>query len=76
MRIIKKLSKLLYLLFLLILALVIDLLIFAATANCAGCSGFGQFLTSASSLTGPVLVSLIALFPHLTKVIKGRYNKS
>lgn len=71
----KKIPKLLYLLFLLVLALIIDLLIFATTGNCASCNGFGQFLMSASSLTGPVLVSLIALFPNLTKFIKNRYNE-
>jgi len=76
MGLIRKLPKLFYLLLLLILALIIDLLIFATTASCVGCAGFGQFLTSASSLTGPVLVSLIALFPSLTKAIKSLYNKN
>lgn len=74
MEMIKKLPKLIHLLFLLIVALVIDLLIFATTAGCLGCAGFGQFLTSAQSLTGPVLVSLVALFPSLTKLIKSSYN--
>ena len=71
----KKLPKLFYLLFLLFLALIIDLLIFAATVACPGCASFSQFLASPSSLTGPVLVSLIALFPRLTKTLKGLYNR-
>jgi len=71
----KKLSKLFYLLFLLILALAIDLLIYATTAGCVSCASFGQFLWSTQSLTGPVIVSLIALFPSLTEMVKRPYNE-
>ncbi len=42
----------------LLLAVFIDVMLYAFTKTCVSCSTFSEFLASAHSLAGPVIVSL------------------